>query len=517
MAVNFSENKLLKNILKTGIISACLCLVLFLCAYLFLGKVQFSSFSLSGSLLTLGTALVLSALWLSCYWLLDSLKPEPVQNVVSAFFAGFLVQFALQFIFNRFLISSFFSAGSLRFLFAVKDAFIAGLSFYASFWLFVGRLKEFDEQVDNLIYGGFCGTGIAAAICLNQFFTIPSLNLQFVVVSLLTRIALCSSVCALAGILCAHSNKIWQSFLSALVIPAIYYLESLIHLCLRKNLAVSQHKIQELLVPLLFVLVLFAVIVFIILKTAEKNKDRTDFEVPLNRIGFTAAMLCILTIALTCTIQQDSSRGIKVSSEKSNITMKIPSSFEKSKQNLSLESLFDNSKKNKEFYTKKRTEYSDQISLAIDFNPYVPENFSLQELPFSPVNGCQIFELPKNPASANFGAGRDFSPEEMRKEGGNAFGKDGRNKDIKSLSGKEMDPASKRAFSDRLGEKGAFGGQFNGQGAGQSGEKQPDYVVILKKGDVTVALEFNTSRQNRPYVNNVIKMVAKSLSVKEGR
>ena len=106
MAVNFSENKLLKNILKTGIISACLCLVLFLCAYLFLGKVQFSSFSLSGSLLTLGTALVLSALWLSCYWLLDSLKPEPVQNVVSAFFAGFLVQFALQFIFNRFLISA---------------------------------------------------------------------------------------------------------------------------------------------------------------------------------------------------------------------------------------------------------------------------------------------------------------------------------------------------------------------------------------------------------------------------
>ncbi|MCR5400945.1 MAG: hypothetical protein K6E78_05045 [Treponema sp.] len=496
----FSENKLLKNILRTGIVSACLCLVLFLCAYIFLGKIQLNSFSLAGSLVTLLTTLVISFLWLVCYWLLDSIKHEPLSNVASAFLAGFFVQFALQTVFNRFLISSMFASGNFRALFFVKDAFIAALSFYTAFWLYVGRLREFDEEVDNLIYGGFTGIGIAAAICLNQFYNIPSLNMQFVVVILLTRIALCSSLCALAGILSTKAKKNWQLALSALVIPAIYYLESLIHLLLRKNLSVSQHKIQELLIPLIFVLVLFALIVFIILRTAAKNKENEEnYKFPVKKMGLVSAVLLVISICLVCLIQLDSNRGIKITSENAKISLKIPASFEKNKQTLSIESLFENSEASKQSFTKKRTEFSDQILMDIDFSPFIPENFALQELPFSPVNGCKIYELPKNPAVNNPFFARNLSGEEGLRE--------------RDAYGKAKGDKFGEKFAEKSGEK--LFEMFAEKSPEKNPEKMPDYVVILKKGDATVGLEFTTSRQNRPYVHNVVKMIAKSLSAED--
>ena len=467
--MDVTENKLLTNILRTGIISVVSCFVLFFCSYLFLGKIQLDAFSLSGTLITILVTFLICALCLWSYRMMDVLKPEPWINVISAFFAGLLIQFALGKLFNRLLLDSVFSSASFRWLRIVKDSFVAGVSFYGAFCLFVGRFQEFDEETDTLIYGGIAGTGVAAAICLVNFFSIGSLNLQFVVVSLVTKIAMCAAAGALSAFLTAKSNKHWQIALSSLCISAFYSAETFIHILLRKSLAVSQHIIQEILVPIAFVMITFSFIVYMIFKMVRSEKDQvisgtTAYILPLKKFVLPFVILLVLSFCSTVLIQVDSGRSVAITSADSKISLKIPAVFEKSKKNISLEALVEPEKASpsKVIYVKKRSEHLDAIQMIIDFAPFVPDDFGLQELPFSPQKGCHIYELPKRPP---------------------------------------LNPNAKPASE---GNEIKFDRKVI--------EKNQGYTVLLKKGNLFVTLEFISSPRNKRYIDKVTKVVAKSLA-----
>ena len=466
--MNISENKIIKNLLKLGIVSLSICIILFILFHLGLGKFQLDSFSASGTFIIFLLSFVISFSWLFCFWRFDSGKRKPFFNVLASFFSSFLIQFFLTKFFERVFMGLILSSASIRFISVLKNILIPSFSFFISFWLFSGRLYIFSDSIDEFIFGSFSGIGIAAAFCISDFFKFSTISIQFIAGLLISRTAIFAASGAFAFLLICISRNIIQKIIAFLSFPFILMVENAVRFFVRRSIVASQIKIYEILIPVIFTIIIFALIVFLIYRV---SLNETEFVFRINRFGLYAAAIFFCIAACTIFIQADSSRTVKIVSPNAKISFKLPSGFEKVKK-INIESILAVNQSSKVNYVRKFNEPMDSVNLEVDFDFPLNEHFMKEEVFFSPVNGCHIYELPAKP---------------MPLDGRNSFD------EFHDFNGKMKNHRELELPKD--------GGKT--------------YSVVIKKDDACIELTFDGAGKNRKYITNVIKLVSRTLSLGE--
>ena len=463
-----SENKFIKNLLKLGIVSLSICIILFILFHMGLGKIQLDSFSASGTFIIFLLSFVISFSWLFCFWRFDSEKRKPFFNVLTSFLSAFLIEFFLTKFFERIFLGLILSSVSICFISVLKNILIPSFSFFICFWLFSGRLYSFSDSIDEIIFGSFSGIGIAAAFCISDFFKFNSISIQFVAGVLISRTAIFAASGAFAFLLICVSRNIVHKIIAFLSFPLILTVENVVRFFVRRSIIASQSKFFEILIPVIFTIIIFALILFLI---HQVSLYETEFVFRVNRFGFYGAVMLFCIAVCAVFIQADSSRTVKIVSPNSKISFKLPSGFEKVKK-IEIESILAVNQKSKANYVRKANGVMESVNLEVDFTFPVSEHFMREEVFFSPVNGCHIYELPSRP---------------MPPEGKNPFD------EVHDLNGK---PKKRREMEFPKDERKA-------------------YSVIIKKGDACIELTFDGAGKNCKYITDVIKLVSRTLTLGE--
>lgn len=454
--MNTENNSLTKKILRSGIIGISVSLVALFVSIIAFRNIQFGAFSFSGTIAIFLLMVLISFFWIFCFLLL---KPEEKKNsvfVFCAFFAGFLVQFAfssfLNYIVSMFIYSNFAS----KIIKFIRAVLIPSLSFFLAFYFFTGRIRKMEDNLENFMFSAFTGIGICIAFCISILFRFNSVSLQFVIFILITKIPLFSLLSACSGMMIKNAENAIQKIIAFLEFPFVLGLEFLIRILFRINVSSSQHIFMDFVIPFSFTILLF---ILILILSYRKVLNENQSESNLSRFGINAFGMFLIIVFSIAVIQFDSSRTVKIVSPDSKITFKFPSGFEKTKGK-SLESILAENQNSKVTFVRKIHGISDSINIEVDFAFPFKDVFTMDEMPFSPVKNCRIYELPPRPPLKDSLEGENF------------------------------------------------------EGSSQKREKTISF--LLKKDDIYLVLSFYGYRRNRKYVDDILKLVARSLSKNDG-
>ncbi|MBQ9205937.1 MAG: hypothetical protein IJ158_04415 [Treponema sp.] len=224
-------------------------------------------------------SLVVSALWIFMYWFLDRIKHESLKMTVLTFFLGVVAYLS--------------GKGVLEWIIGtevsvlMENIWLPVVSFFLVFTFIVVKLRSFDELVDSFIYGGFLGTGIAFASCMTEFVHYTSLDGQFVIIELITRISVHAAVCSLAGFLIHQAllkKKILRLILSVVLMTLLFTIDYCVEQIFLKNIELVGITILPVLVSVVFAALLVAVVVLLIHRILKRGElDAASLTLPSNR------------------------------------------------------------------------------------------------------------------------------------------------------------------------------------------------------------------------------------------
>ena len=216
-------------------------------------------------------ALVISAIWLALYWFLDRLRHESVKITVFTFCLGVIAYVCCKSVLDWIIgdiISEF-----------MEHIGIPVCSFFFIFVFVVVRLRSFDELVDAFIYGGFVGTGIAFAACMTDFMHYDSFDGQFIIIALITNIAVYAAICSLSGCMMHRAllkQKSLHLVLSLVVMATLFTVHYIFGQLTMTHLAYAKITILPVLIAASFAIVLVIVVVILIHRILKK--DAIDSE-----------------------------------------------------------------------------------------------------------------------------------------------------------------------------------------------------------------------------------------------
>ncbi|HCL55632.1 MAG TPA: hypothetical protein DHW82_01295 [Spirochaetia bacterium] len=193
-----------KNIINRGVLSFAALLIFFIAAEWGFKNWAVSLDSLYGLLAALFVSLIPAFIWISFYYFLDREEREPIFMVFTAFLGGIFAYLVFRDFFGNlfFLIEKWGDKGifleNLSFLF--QEAVIPAFSFFFVMRFFFYFSDYFNEQADGLIYGAFIGIGYSFIAVLKTVLLQDEISLYYLIISLLIRLALFSSLGAVSGL-----------------------------------------------------------------------------------------------------------------------------------------------------------------------------------------------------------------------------------------------------------------------------------------------------------------------------
>jgi protease PrsW len=323
-----------RNLINIGLFNILGLLVVFVLFHFFLKGFYLSTESFSGTLVVLLAGLIPAVIWLSFFYVLDREDPEPMGMVVLAFFSGVVGYI----VFNRFLGVVVFDIESWSLntmqLPIAETLFIKGVIPALSIYFIVRYVffpsADFDEPVDGMMYGAFAGIGYALTITLYDIFTIGEASLYYLVISLIIRLAIFSSLSAFIGYFfgVARFNPKQQTkyfFYSLLISLGVFILYSYLNESFLMDITINSDLVSIGL-TLVFTLVLLA-ITFILVQRSLKKYDKKVMKglgFFLDRVSvFALVLLLVFGIWVRLGVEQDRA----FTAPDNSISFELPLSF----------------------------------------------------------------------------------------------------------------------------------------------------------------------------------------------
>lgn len=269
-------------------------------------------------------SMLISAVWLFMYWFLDRIQHESLKMTLLTFLLGAVAYLASKGVLDWIIgkeISEF-----------MENIGLPVFSFFIIFAFIVVKLSSFDELVDSFIYGGFLGTGIAFAACMSKFVHYESLDGQFVIIELITRISVHAAVCSLSGFLIHQSllkKKLWRLIFSIVLMIVLFFADYCVEQIFLKNITFADIEIIPVLVSIVFALVIVAIVVALIHKILQKGEvDAATLKIPQTRVTSSIMLImALLFLAYAFVIRHEEFRLEKFVSSNEKWTFSLPKGF----------------------------------------------------------------------------------------------------------------------------------------------------------------------------------------------
>jgi len=268
------------------------------------------------------SSLVISAIWLFMYWFLDRLQHESVKITLLSFLLG-----VLAYVSTKNIVCWFIADEAAAFF---DNVAFPVFSFFVVFVFVVVRFSSFDELVDSFIYGGFVGTGIAFAACMSEFVKYESLDGQFLIIELITRLSVYAAICSLAGFLIHQSllrKKTLKLILTVIAMIILFTMDYLVEQVLISNVAYANISILPVLISALFAIVLVCIVVFLVRRTLRKENIES-LELSKMKSPFVILVIFILFfLVFALSIRYDMYRTEKFNSADNKWSFELPKGF----------------------------------------------------------------------------------------------------------------------------------------------------------------------------------------------
>jgi protease PrsW len=371
-----------RNVLNTGIMNIVAMIVLYLFAFFLLQQVTIGSGTILGTVLTLVIGLIPAFLWLSFFYFLDRVNPEPPSMVFAAFLAGIISNA----VFNGFFGSVLFDISSWT-LNANALPVVPGLFQNAVFpavaiYLVIRYLfyvsKEFNEHVDGLMYGAFTGIGYAFLEALQAVFQAGSVSAYYLLFTLIVRLALFSSLGALIGYCFGlarfnEDRKELYFLLSLVIAIAVFAMYDLLITQFQLSVTLSRDiSAISMAVTVAFTVVLLGLVFFLIQKTIKTDEARDmgtgKFFIDMVSV---AAIVLFLGGGIFCRILIEGDKQYVSSDRK--ISFQMPAAYSMSSEKTSTLAYADAQNNQTDYYmnlltfTKKQKNQSNPVLLRIGF------------------------------------------------------------------------------------------------------------------------------------------------------
>ena len=269
-------------------------------------------------------SVVVSAIWLFMYWFLDCVQHESIKMTLLTFLLGAVTYLASKGVLD-WIISTEISV-------FMENIGLPVFSFFIIFVFIIVKMQSFDELVDSFIYGGFLGTGIAFAVCMTEFVHFNSLDGQYVIIELITRISVYAAICSLGGFLIHQAllrKKIIYQILSIILMAILFVFNSICEQICTLNVKVAEFEILPVLASIVFTSVLVAVVVILIHRILKKGEFDTDsLKVPQTRtVSIIMLVMTVLFLAYALVIRYEEFRTTKFVSSNEKWTFCLPVGF----------------------------------------------------------------------------------------------------------------------------------------------------------------------------------------------
>ena len=291
----------------------------------------------SGTLELCGSSLLISAIWLALYWFLDRVQHESLKMTVLTFSLG-----SVAYISSKTVLDWFIGSNISVFM---ENIGLPVLSFFIVFVFFATRFQSFDELVDSFIYGGFTGVGIAFAACMTEFLHYTSLDGQFVIISLITKIAVHAAICSLAGFMIHQAllkKKTVKIIISLIAMAVLFALDYIVEQIMMSDLSFAEIEIIPVLIAAVFALVLVGIVVILVHRTLKKDVNgENSLEIPVSSVpAIITCVLVVLFIIFALVVRKDIYKNTKFESNNQKYTFNLPQGWSEVEET-SNESIFN--------------------------------------------------------------------------------------------------------------------------------------------------------------------------------
>ncbi|MBQ8012894.1 MAG: hypothetical protein IJ257_00660 [Treponema sp.] len=269
-------------------------------------------------------SLVISAIWLFMYWFLDRIQHESIKMTLLTFLLG-----AVAYLSSKGVLDWIIGKEISVFM---ENIGLPVFSFFIIFVFIVVKMQSFDELVDSFIYGGFLGTGIAFASCMTEFIHYGSLDGQFVIIELITRISVHAAICSLIGFLIHQSllgKKVIRLVLSIVLMTLLFSADYEVEQIFLKNVTFAEIKVLPVLVSVAFASALVGIVVLLIHKSLKKSEvARDSLRIPQTRVAsIIMLVMTLLFLSYALVIRHDEFRTEKFVSSNGKWTFSLPVGF----------------------------------------------------------------------------------------------------------------------------------------------------------------------------------------------
>ena len=349
--MSFSINK---KVVISALYSFLIALIFYFSSFLKICKSSIFLNSFSGIFLSLLVIFCVSSFWIFTYWNIDTQQKEPINAILKTFVITLLLHFFLLFLFQKAF--QFSEEKASEVLALLKYVLIPIFTIFIVFDFSVFQLSSFDEAVDSLIYGGFVGVGLGSAYILNEIFLFDTVSIQYLIQSLVIRIFLCSSVCALTGLLFNKmriSSKLHHLVFSIIILFVVFSIYCILDNIIETNILVAQFDNLRFIVSFILSFIIFVLTIILI----SKKINITFFETTKYGKSFFhifGILIFLMIIINGFYIQNQMNKTVRYFSPDKNWSFELPDTFTEEKQTSDFSTIFDKSEsKNYQKYTNK--------------------------------------------------------------------------------------------------------------------------------------------------------------------
>lgn len=323
-----------RNLLNMGLFNILGLIAIFTICHFLFKEIFLSTETIGGTLFIILAGLVPSLVWLSFFYVLDREEPEPLGIVALAFCAGIIGQI----IFSQFLGNIVFDTSSWTLnknaLFLIHTLFIQGALPAVTIYMIVRYvfypMAEFDEPVDGMMYGAFSGTGYALMMTMSDVFSAGEVSLYFLVVSLLFRLAIFSSLGALIGyffgIARFNEKQKTRYFVYALVLSlAVFLAYAYLDTRFKMNITTNS-DLFSIGLTLVFTVV-FMVVTYFLIQNSLKKYDRKELEGLGFFIDKVSAVALVLLLIAGIGLRLNQEKDFTYTSPNGKTSFQLPANF----------------------------------------------------------------------------------------------------------------------------------------------------------------------------------------------
>lgn len=385
--MRFSINK---KVVYSALYSFLVAIIFYLLSFIKICKLSISLNSFTGIFLSLLISLCISSFWIFTYWNIDTQQKEPVNAILKTFVITLLIHFFLLYLFEKSFQSSEGKASGILAL--LKYVLIPIFTIYVVFVFSVFQMPSFDESVDSLIYGGFVGVGLGSAYFLNEIFLLDTVSIQYLIQSLVIRIFLCSSVCALTGLLFNKmriSSKLHHLVFLIIILFVVFSIYCILDNIIETNILVAQFDNLRFIVSVFLSFIIFVLTIILISKKINISFSETTKYGKLFSHIF--GILIFLIIIINCFyIQNQMNKTVRYFSPDKNWSFELPDTFTEEKQASDFSTIFDKAEsKTYQKYTNKK------CTIYISFN-VAQRKLDLLSSASKKIHGWTIYENPSD-------------------------------------------------------------------------------------------------------------------------